>query len=86
VILVRIREYITTMIEEAIRRNLASEPVRFPVQIASQFVSGALLMLLEWWLRNNMPYTPDEMAHMVTTLVLPGLREAFGRETLFHQR
>lgn len=83
-ILVQIREYISTVIGDAIRGNLASENGRFPVEIASQFVSGALLMLLEWWLREEMPYTPDEMAGMVTTLVLPGLRNAFGRDTLFH--
>ena len=84
-ILIRIREYIATVIHETIKETLAAQAEDFPVEIASQFVSGALLMLLEWWLRNDMPYTPDQMASMVTTLVLPGLRQAFGRDTLFQR-
>ena len=84
-ILIRIREYIATVIHETIKETLVAQGEDFPVEVASQFVSGALLMLLEWWLRNNMPYTPDQMASMVTTLVLPGLRQAFGRDTLFQR-
>lgn len=78
----RVRDYIAGMIREVIAEAKLEQHSEFPSEVASQFMSGALLMLMEWWLRNEMPYTPEHMAEMITTLTIPGMRAAFGENPL----
>ena len=43
-----------------------------PPPIQAQFVAGALLGVLKWWLRAGMPYPPEQMAAMFEVLMAPG--------------
>jgi AcrR family transcriptional regulator len=40
-----------------------------PAPIQAQFVAGALLGVLKWWLRAGMPHPPEQMAAMFETLL-----------------
>jgi AcrR family transcriptional regulator len=40
-----------------------------PAPIQAQFVAGALLGVLKWWLRAGMPYPPEQMAAMFEALM-----------------
>ncbi|MBX2818280.1 MAG: TetR/AcrR family transcriptional regulator C-terminal domain-containing protein [Rhodothermaceae bacterium] len=44
-----------------------------PVQVAAEFLVGALLSLMRWWLDNRMPYTPAEMNEMFQKLAKQGI-------------
>jgi AcrR family transcriptional regulator len=56
----------------AIESSLATPARRarstVPAPIQAQFVAGALLGVLKWWLREGMPHSPEQIAAMFETL------------------
>ncbi len=54
---------LTAAIEGALAMT-PPDPTRaaVPAAIRAQFLAGALLGTLQWWLRTGMPYTPEQMA------------------------
>ncbi|HEX2916155.1 MAG TPA: TetR/AcrR family transcriptional regulator, partial [Chloroflexia bacterium] len=49
----------------------ASPPV--PVPVVAEYLAGAFLTLLKWWLAADMPYPPDQMETIFQQLALPGV-------------
>lgn len=49
---------------------------RVPPAVAAQMLIGAATSLLQWWLTNKMPYSPEEMQEMFDRMMLPGVRVA----------
>jgi AcrR family transcriptional regulator len=49
-----------------------------PVEVFLASLSGSWIGLLTWWLENDMPYSPEEMAEMFTKMYIGPLREALG--------
>ena len=52
-----------------------------PLSVASQYLAGAFLNLLQWWLEAEIPYSPEQMNDMFQQLALPGVRATFGGTT-----
>ncbi len=52
-------------------------PPMVPLSVASQYLAGAFLNLLMWWLKAEMPYTPEHMESIFQQLALPGVQTAF---------
>jgi AcrR family transcriptional regulator len=44
-----------------------------PKEVIAHHIAGSLFALLSWWLANNLPYTPDEMAEIAHTLCTHGV-------------
>jgi AcrR family transcriptional regulator len=44
-----------------------------PVPVISEYLAGAFLTLLKWWLAADMPYPPDQMEIIFQQLALPGV-------------
>jgi hypothetical protein len=44
-----------------------------PLTVVAQYLAGAFLNLLKWWLEAEMPYTPEQMDAMFQQLALPGV-------------
>lgn len=44
-----------------------------PLPVVSQYLAGAFLTLLKWWLAADMPYPPEQMEHIFQQLALPGV-------------
>lgn len=58
-----LKDYIAEVAGPNMPRLPATDPRQaFPVVLHAQFVSGATLSLLAWWLENDMPLTPRQMA------------------------
>ena len=49
-----------------------------PPPVMANYLAGALLTLLIWWLDNNMPYPPERMDEMFQALAMPGVWAALG--------
>ena len=67
----------------AIESSLATPPAcrsrsSVPAPIQAQFVAGALLGVLKWWLRAGMPHPPEQMATMFETLMPVDAPDAVG--------
>jgi len=61
------------LIEEGEEANL---PV--PIEVASRHLAGAMFSMVSWWLEQDMPYTPEEMAQMFHVLTVPSIMAAIG--------
>ena len=44
-----------------------------PLPVVSQYLAGAFLTLLKWWVEASMPYPPEQMEHIFQQLALPGV-------------
>jgi hypothetical protein len=42
--------------------------------VVAQYLAGAFLNLLKWWLKAEMPYSPEQMEKIFQQLALPGVR------------
>ena len=49
-----------------------------PVEVISGYLASSLLGFLHWWLENNMPYSPAEMAEMYRGLFFQGVQQILG--------
>ncbi len=68
-----VKEYITEHLERKMNvvPSIAYQPLKVPPAIHAQFVSGALISILAWWLENDMPLSPQQMAHYFLSLHAP---------------
>jgi AcrR family transcriptional regulator len=55
------------------RRGKHDEP-GVPIPVVAQMVTGAATALLNWWIKNKMPYSPEEMQEMFDRVMMPGIR------------
>ena len=46
--------------------------------VVSNYVAGAFLTLLQWWLDNTMVYSPERIDNLFQQLVMPGVQAALG--------
>ena len=44
-----------------------------PVPVVSEYLAGAFLTLLKWWVEASMPYPPQQMENIFQQLALPGV-------------
>ena len=44
-----------------------------PLPVVSEYLAGAFLTLLKWWLAADMPYPPEQMENIFQQLALPGV-------------
>ena len=44
-----------------------------PVPVVSEYLAGAFLTLLKWWVEASMPYPPEQMENIFQQLALPGV-------------
>lgn len=70
-------------LREAIAGRLAALPAAgrtpaVPSAIVADYLAGALLTLLRWWLDRGMPHPPEEMEAIFLRLALPGVQAALG--------
>lgn len=74
------RQHIANVMIETITDYMhqhASQP-ELPIDFMAQYIVGAVLQLLDWWMTNDMPYTIEEMESMLLKIIqqgLPGLRQ-----------
>ncbi len=69
-----IQNHLCSHIEEQINQLLPDEkspPIA--LSVISNYLAGALLTLLVWWLDNNMPYTPEQMDALYQDLSMSGV-------------
>jgi len=68
----RVIDYIAEFSELQLKAGFGSIEPHTPFAIMARHVAGSLYALVTWWLMNDMPYTPREMAEMTTRLCVTG--------------
>ena len=81
-ILERIRKIITQSITEFMQTKAKSDPIpilsELPIDLLAAYFSGALLSCVDWWLEQELSYSPEEMTRMFQRLFFPGARKILG--------
>ena len=58
-----LKEYIAEVVSAKVHElPHANQHFAVPIDMHAHFVAGATLSLLAWWLENDMPFTPHQMA------------------------
>lgn len=68
-----------TQLRQTIEQHLevfvpAGQSPDAPIELVADYLTGAILNLLTWWLDHAMPYTPQQMDALFHQLVLPGVQ------------
>jgi len=71
--------YWSQKIERDLQARLApGQTPTVPPALVANYVTGAWVNLLKWWLANKMPYPPERMEEIFQQMVMPGVREVIG--------
>lgn len=77
-ILRRIRDGSAQDIEAALRVIFAEADSTIPINILANYLAGAQVALVQWWLEKRQPYTPEDLAQTFHRLQRAAIRDAFG--------
>jgi len=67
---------------EVIRKTAPTTP--FPSALVVSFASGAIIGVIEWWLADNMPLSPEALARYTLQLTVGGLYPTLGLDSPFN--
>lgn len=67
-----------THLRASIQAHLERAPRKaaIPTEFLANYLAGAFVATLRWWLENKMPYSPEQMEAMFRALVMPGAERA----------
>jgi AcrR family transcriptional regulator len=77
-ILRQIRERSAREIETNLRLVFTESESAIPVDMLSNYLAGAQIALMQWWLERRQPHTPEDLAQALFRLQRAAIREAFG--------
>ncbi len=69
-----LRGHLCNYAEQRLRRLLPTSTADLTITVTAQAVVGAFLALLQWWLEQEMPLSPEQMDAHFRQLVLPGVQ------------
>jgi AcrR family transcriptional regulator len=70
----QIREYLVDVVLTSLSA-VDDNALELPREVMAQYIAGAELSLIVWWLNAGMPYTTQQMAEMSHRLVLRGVAD-----------
>ena len=79
-ILRRIRERSAQEIETNLRIVFAEADSIIPLDLLANYLAGAQIALMQWWLEKHQPQTPENLAQAFHRLQRAAIRDAFGLE------
>jgi len=59
------------------REKMATLEPQVPLEVFLNYLAGAWIGLITWWLENEMPYTQEQMALMFQKMIIHGAPEIF---------
>jgi AcrR family transcriptional regulator len=65
----RYQAYMTETYERGMQAQVYSPRIDLPIDFMAQFMAGATIQLLLWWMDNPRSYTPHDMAAMLYQMV-----------------
>jgi len=77
-ILRRIRDWSAQEIEASLRAAFAEPDRTIPFDVLANYLAGAQIALVQWWLEKRQPHTPEKLAQTFHRLQRAAIRDAFG--------
>lgn len=80
--LLRVQDYLAALMSEGIRESLPrSTQPNVPLPIIAYAAAGSEIGIMRWWIREGLPYTPEEMGRFLYDVQMKGIWWALGLET-----
>lgn len=81
--MVRVHQYLSQMMETTLRRCLPpGNTPTMPLDMLASILAGIEIGVMMWWVKNDMPYTPEAMAKMCDRFSGPGVLGVLGIESV----
>ncbi len=77
-ILRRIRDWSAQEIETSLRAAFVEADSTIPFKVLANYLAGARIALVQWWLEKRQPYTPENLAQTFHRLQRAAIRDAIG--------
>jgi AcrR family transcriptional regulator len=77
-ILRQIRDKSSQAIEANLRAAFAEADSAIPLDVLANYLAGAQIALVQWWLEKRQPHTPENVAQAFHRLQRAAIRDAFG--------
>jgi AcrR family transcriptional regulator len=77
-ILRQIRDRSAQQIEASLRAAFAEADSIIPFDVLTNYLAGAQIALVHWWLEKRQPHTPENLAQAFHRLQRAAIRDAFG--------
>jgi len=77
-ILRQIRDRSAQEIEANLRAAFAEADSTIPLDVLANYLAGAQIALMQWWLEKRRPHTPQNLAQTFHRLQRAAIRDAFG--------
>lgn len=77
-ILRRIRDWSAQEIEAGLRAAFDEAGSAIPLDVLANYLAGAQIALVQWWLEKRQPHTPEDLAQAFHRLQRAAIRDAFG--------
>jgi AcrR family transcriptional regulator len=77
-ILRQIRDRSAREIETNLRTIFAGADSTIPLDMLANYLAGAQIALMQWWLEKRRPHTPDNLTQMLHRIQRAAIRDAFG--------
>jgi AcrR family transcriptional regulator len=74
----QIRERSAKEIEENLRTVFGEAESAIPLDMLANYLAGAQIALMQWWLEKRRPHTPQNLAQAFHRLQRAAIRDAFG--------
>ena len=74
----RVRNSNAQAIKGNLRAAFAKLDSRIPFDLLANYLAGAQIALLQWWLEQRVPYSPEDIAQAFHRLQRAAIRDAFG--------
>lgn len=74
----RIRDWNAQEIEANLRAAFAEAKSTIPFDVLANYLAGAQIALVQWWLEKRKPHTPENLAQTFHRLQRAAIRDAFG--------
>jgi AcrR family transcriptional regulator len=69
-----VRRYLRHHAAQQLAVAAGSRTLAVPTEIVADYLAGALLTLVRWWLDHELPYTPEQMEAIFQQLAMPGVQ------------
>lgn len=77
----RIRDQSAKEIEVSLCAAFAEAASTIPLDLLANYLAGAQIALVQWWLDKRQPHTPESLAQTFHRLQRAAIRDAFGLST-----
>ena len=77
-ILRRMRTWRAQEIEANLRAAFAEADSTLPLDVLANYLAGAQIALVQWWMERRRPHTPENLAQTFHRLQCAAIRDAFG--------